>query len=381
MDNIKYTIIGGGIAGLTTALMLEHIGTDYQVYEKAPILNEVGAGIWLSANALQVYEELNLLASVKSKGNSIDRITLGLPDLSPLSDTNMDQVKKAFGFSTIAIHRARLQKLLLESLPKEKILLGKDFSSFEKTDAGKVKINFSDNSSTVSDFLIGADGIHSGVRKQLFPESKIRYSGQTCWRGVADIHLNPEFNHRGLELWGDQVRFGLSKIADGKVYWFAVALNRPNGKDLTHQVKEKLLVMFSSFHPMIQTIIKSTDQSKILRNDIIDLRPLKKWHQGPIGLIGDAGHATTPNMGQGGAQAIEDAYYLGKLIQKNPDRNIFESFQQLRRKKVDTVVKQSWQTGKMAHWKFGKPIRNFMLKSIPKKFLQKKLMALYRLDK
>ncbi|WP_025743512.1 FAD-dependent monooxygenase [Aquimarina pacifica] len=378
---MKHAIVGAGIGGLITALAFEKNNIAYQLFEKAPKLNEVGAGIWLAPNALQVLEYLGLFEEVKRKGNTIDQITLGKSDLSPLYDTRQNYVKDTLEYATIAIHRAELQKLLLEKIPPEKIHMGKEFNSFERLDTGKVKIKFADNTATEADFLIGADGIHSKVRKQLFPESSIRYSGQTCWRGVAAIELDKEYKNRGIELWGDQIRFGISKIAKNKVYWFAVVLDAPHLKDNKDRIHQKLLRLYADFHPIVGELISSTPVDKILRNDIIDLKPLDNWYNGSICLIGDAGHATTPNMGQGGAQAIEDAYYLSDLIKKQPNTNVFNLFQEKRKEKVSTIVQQSWTTGKMAHWKYGQGLRNFLLKNMPKKVLEKKMMKLYQIDK
>ena len=378
---MKYTIIGAGIGGLTTALAFEKKGIEYQIFERAAALNEVGAGIWLAPNALQVLERLDILDTVKLNGNSIDRITIGKQDLSPLSDSLQDIIKEKFGFTTVAIHRAKLQKLLFDKIPKEKMFLNKGFHSFKELDSGKIEVFFNDNSKTETRFLIGADGINSRVRKQLFPESNTRYSGQTCWRGVAEMELDEELSHRGFELWGNQIRFGISKIAKNKVYWFAVVLSSPNGKDDKVLVKEKLLKMFADFNPLVTKLIGLTSVAHILRNDIYDLESMRKWHKNNICLIGDAGHATTPNMGQGGAQAIEDAHYLSNLIVENSDENVFDLFQQKRQKKVDLVVNQSWTTGKMAHWKYGKGLRNFLLKNVPKKMIEKKMIELYTIEK
>lgn len=378
---MKYSIIGAGIGGLTTALAFEKKGIDYQIFEKFTTLNKVGAGIWLSPNALQVLEYLNVVEEVKLKGNSIDRITIGHSDLSPISDNPQDFIKDKFGYSAIAIHRAALQKLLLDKIPKEKIHLGKSFVSFNNLKKDTVKVAFSDGAEIETDYLIGADGIHSKIRKQLFPDSQLRYSGQTCWRGVAHTELGKEFDNRVYELWGNQIRFGISRIAVGQYYWFAVALDKPNQKEDKVVVQEKLLQLFKEFHPVVNQLISATPTNTILRNDINDLKPLKKWYKNNICLIGDAGHATTPNMGQGGAQAIEDAYYLSHLLEKSPRENVFQLFQQKRQAKVDSIVKQSWTTGKMAHWKYGKGIRNALLKRVPKTLLNKKMVEMYEIEK
>lgn len=376
-----YTIVGAGIGGLTTALAFEKCGIEYQIFEKAPELNEVGAGIWLAPNALQVFEWLGILDDVVTKGNSIDRVTVGTSDLSPLSDSFQHDVKDKFGYSTIAIHRAELQKLLLQQVPKEKIHLGKSFKEFKEAEEGRIQVTFNDDSKVETDFLIGADGINSKIRNQLFPSSKTRYSGQTCWRGIADYTMDADFEHRGIELWGNQIRFGISKVAKDKVYWFAVSLSKPNQKDDDTLIKDKLLKTYANFHPLVKELIAATSQDKIVRNDISDLIPLNHWYKNNICLIGDAGHATTPNMGQGGAQAIEDAYYLSNLIKNENNTNVFRLFQGKRKQKVNTIVKQSWATGKMAHWKYGKGMRNFILKSIPKNLIQKKMNEMYQLEK
>lgn len=378
---MKYTIIGAGIGGLTTALAFEKAGIEYKIFEKAPVLNEVGAGIWLAPNALQVLESLGVLEDVIANGNFIDRITIGKQDLSPISDSCQDFIKDIFGYTTVAIHRAALQKLLFEKIPQEKIFLNKGFKSFRELESGIIEVFFDDNSKIKTDFLIAADGINSKVRKQLFPESTKRYSGQTCWRGITNMVLEDDLLHRGFELWGNKIRFGISKVTKDKTYWFAVVLSKENVQGDFSLVKEKLLKTFSEFDPLITNLIAATEIHQIIKSDIHDLKPLKKWHKNNICLIGDAAHATTPNMGQGGAQAIEDAYYLSKLIATQKDENVFESFQQKRQKKVNMVVNQSWTTGKMAHWKYGQGFRNFILKSIPKSIINKKMIALYQIEK
>ncbi|WP_103068740.1 FAD-dependent monooxygenase [Aquimarina sediminis] len=376
-----YTIIGAGIGGLTTAIAFEKYGIEYQLFEKAPALNEVGAGIWLAPNALQVLEHLDILEEIKTKGNSIDRITIGKPDLSSLSDTLQNEVKDTFGYSTIAIHRATLQQLLIEKLPQEKIHLGKAFKESKELNSGRIEITFDDNSTFETDFVIGADGIHSKVRNQIFPESKTRYSGQTCWRGISDYKIPPDFEHRGIELWGNQIRFGISKVAKDKTYWFAVVLSNVNKKDKKELTKDTLLRKFSDFDPLIERLISGTPHERIVKNDIIDLAPLDNWYKNSICLIGDAGHATTPNMGQGGAQAIEDAYYLSNLINDKAGENTFRLFQQKRKTKVNQIVKKSWSMGKIAHWKYGKGLRNFVLKNAPQSIMKKQMMKMYHIEK
>ncbi|AIM61385.1 Zeaxanthin epoxidase [Cellulophaga lytica] len=374
-----YAIIGAGIGGLTTALAFEKLNIPYHLYEKAEDINAIGAGIWLAPNALKVYEWLGILDQVKNAGNSIDRITIATADLQTLTDSKQDEAKEEYGYSTVAIHRAELQKVLANNVASSNISWGKGLKSYTETKEG-VELQFLDATTTIANYLIGADGINSVVRKQLFPKSKIRYSGQTCWRGVTNFKLPEDYNHRGIEMWGKQTRFGISKLSADKTSWFAVAKSKPFLTDNKETLKEDLLNEYKKYANVVTNLIANTNIDAILRNDIIDLKPIKKWHTNRVCLLGDAGHATTPNMGQGGAQAIEDAYFLSKIIAANTKDSPFKEFQKVRYKKVNSIVNQSWITGKVAHLGFGSKIRNMVFKNLPKSLIDKKMHFVYRLD-
>ena len=375
-----YAIIGAGIGGLTTALAFEKLNIPYHLYEKSDAINAIGAGIWLAPNALKVYEWLGILDQIKEAGNSIDRITIATADLKPLTDSKQDEAKEEYGYSTIAIHRAELQKVLSKNVPKTNISWGKGLESYTET-TEEVILQFLDATTTSVNYLIAADGINSVIRKQLVPESEIRYSGQTCWRGVTNFKLPVDFNHRGLEMWGKQTRFGISKLSKDKTSWFAVVKSKPFLTDNKETLKDDLLKKYEDYTTVVKDLIANTDTSNILRNDIIDLKPIKKWYSNKVCLLGDAGHATTPNMGQGGAQAIEDAYFLAKIIAEEKTENTFAEFQNTRYKKVSSIVNQSWLTGKVAHLGFGASIRNMVFRSMPKSMIDKKMHYIYTLDK
>ncbi|WP_103867502.1 FAD-dependent monooxygenase [Aquimarina sp. I32.4] len=259
---------------------------------------------------------------------------------------------------------------------------GKSFKKYKTIENDQIEIIFEDDSTANAQCLIGADGINSKVRTQLFPESRLRYSGQTCWRGVAAYKINSDFNHKGVEMWGEQLRFGISRLEEGKVYWFAVALSEPNQQDDRSILKKKLHDMFIDFHPEALNLIQNTPIEKIIRTDLSELQILDTWYQDNICLIGDAAHSMTPDLGQGGGQAIEDAFYLSNMISKNKDiAKVFAEFYQLRYQKVNQIVKKSWGTGIIANIKYGKRIRNFLFRSIPDKLLKKQMIKMYRIDK
>ncbi|BDS11446.1 FAD-dependent monooxygenase [Aureispira anguillae] len=379
------SIIGGGIGGLTTALSFDKLNIPYKLYERAEQIKAVGAGIWLSPNALQVLEWINpkLLKEIQDAGNSFSRILVADHQLNPISDSKQDFVQEKFGFTTMAIHRGKLQQILYKYVQQDRIELNKEFKKYSTNSDKSITINFTDGSWVDTDSIIGADGINSKVRKQLFPNSQLRYSGQTCWRGVADYDLNNELESVGFTLWGKKLQFGVSKISEGKVYWFAVKLSAPNLQDDKKNLRQLLTNMFAEFHPLVNRLIENTASEKIFRGNLSDLELLNKWNLGNICLIGDAAHSMTPDLGQGGAQAIEDAFYLSNFIDKSSCLETgYDAFYAYRKSKVEKLVKQSRLTSKIAITnRLMEVIRNFMLKNTPESYLKKQMLELYKLDK
>ncbi len=370
-------IIGGGIAGLTTALALEKQEVSSVIYERASQLNEVGAGIWLQPNALKVLNRMGLKDKILENGIQLQGVDITNDQLKPIKERDT-AVQDDEGNKIISIHRAKLQQILFEALPKNSVKLGHELKSFSQN-AGKIDLEF-DHESVKVDCALAADGINSQIRKKLFPQSSLRHSGQTCWRGIASIDLPKEFHNVGREAWGKNVRFGFSQVSENSVYWFAVAEAKPFQNDDKVQLKHKLSDMFKNFHPIVSQIITKTDEQKIIRGDLMDLRRLDKWHHNNICLLGDAAHATTPNMGQGAGQGIEDAYVLAKLCSKNQSTELlFENFEKLRREKVDYVVNNSWRFGKMAHSGFGRMLMKSVMKMTPESVIKKQLDKLYSL--
>ncbi|KZS39027.1 hypothetical protein AWE51_10695 [Aquimarina aggregata] len=378
-------IIGGGIGGLVTALSLDKLNIPYTLYERAASLEAVGAGIWLSPNALQVLQWINptLLQEIQNAGNTLNRILVADHKFNPISDSNQDFVQGKFGFTTMAIHRGELQEILYKYVQQENIELGKEFKEYAQDSEKSIRLYFIDGSHVNTNAIIGADGIKSKIRKQLFPNSKLRYSGQTCWRGISNYDLDPLLESVGFTLWGEKLQFGVSKISNGKVYWFAVKMSQPNLTDDEKDRKVMLTNMFSEYPPLVTYLIKNTPNEKIFRDDLSDLELLNKWNLGNICLIGDAAHSMTPDLGQGGAQAIEDAFYLSNFIKKTKKLDTaFDKFYNYRKAKVEKLVKQSRLTSKISITnRFLEIIRNFILKKTPQSYIKKQMLELYKLDK
>jgi 2-polyprenyl-6-methoxyphenol hydroxylase-like FAD-dependent oxidoreductase len=370
------SIIGAGIGGLTTAVTLKQKGLNVTVYEASAEIKPVGAGIILANNAMQVFQKLGIHTKIEKAGNKISYMRITDTQLTKISVVDLTEYEKKYGVHNIAIHRGELQKILAKEIGFNNIRLSKRLAKIEKSEL--YKLSFEDGSTIESKLVIGADGIKSIVRNQLFGKSTLRNANQTCWRGLCEIELPEKYDHEFNEAWGKGKRFGFGRIGGNKVYWYALT----NSKN-TKQAKVNLTELFSEFHPNILNIISATNKEQIFVNDIVDLKPIDKWQSENVCLIGDAAHATTPNLGQGACQAIEDAYVLGKLLDNGiAIENTFKEYENLRRKKAHKIVNTSWILGKVAHW--SNPLlvwlRNTSLRMTPSSVNRKQMDEIFELN-
>jgi 2-polyprenyl-6-methoxyphenol hydroxylase-like FAD-dependent oxidoreductase len=339
-------IIGAGIGGLAAAIALGRTGTDIdaEVYERSPDLLPVGAGISLWKNALCALERLGVRDDVRAA--SVVGSNAGLRtwrgDL--LVGSAATDLARRFGEFVIVVHRAALQRVLLAAARPERVHLGK---SCVRIDAGTsgVTAQFSDGSSVSGDVLIGADGLYSVVRAQLHGDTPPRYSGYTAWRGVVT------FDQARLQIgesWGHGQRFGQIPMADGQVYWFATA-NVPAGATSPDGEKAELRRRFHGWHDPIDALIAATPDAAILRNDIYDRPPLRHWGRGRVTLLGDAAHPMTPNLGQGGCQAIEDAVVLARELDRGMAVDTaLRAYEATRMPRTTFIAKASHRVGVVA---------------------------------
>ncbi len=371
--NEVITIIGAGIGGLTTALALKKNGVKVEIYDGSAEIKPVGAGIIMANNAMQVFQYLSVQEKIEKAGNKISFMNITDAQLNNLSAINLSKYENKYSVYNVAIHRGDLQKILADEIGFENIHLSKRLTKIEKKDL--FKLTFEDGTSIERKIVIGADGINSVVRNQLFKENTIRNTGQKCWRGICEINLPEKYSNEGIETWGKGKRFGFVRINSQKVYWYAVV-----NEALANEKSTDLNQLFKEFHPDILRIISETPANQIIFSYIEDLKPIEKWQDENICLIGDAAHATTPNLGQGACQAIEDAYTIGKLFEQgNAVNDVFSKYENLRKKKAHNVVNTSWTIGKVAQVEnpIGIWVRNTLLKTTPASVNEKQLDKIF----
>jgi 2-polyprenyl-6-methoxyphenol hydroxylase-like FAD-dependent oxidoreductase len=376
---MKALIIGGGIGGLTTALALEKQGIQAEVFEAGPGMMPQGAGIMMASNAMQVFGSLGVASAISESGVALDRLVVSDDHLRPIQQLEQATIREQFGYSTHTIGRTELREVLFNHV-EGPVHFAKKMERLENTENG-VTAYFSDGTSSTGDVLVGADGIHSRVRQEVFGTQHLRYSGQTCWRGMASFQLKGKMANECWELWGKGGRFGFTPVNETTVYWFAVQKAPAGERDPETGVRDKKLAWLMTFPDPVPALVKATEDDRILRNDIIDLKPLRSWSKGRVVLLGDAAHATTPNMGQGGCQAVESAWVLAHFLKKSKTiAAAFQQYEQTRREKAFQVVQSSWRIGKLAHWSYGQRLRNWMLRRAPEELTRKRMEALFTLE-
>jgi 2-polyprenyl-6-methoxyphenol hydroxylase-like FAD-dependent oxidoreductase len=340
-------IVGGGIGGLVAALALGRAGLEVVVFERAPQLREVGAGISLWANATRALKGLGVYEEIRASGAAEIGGELRSWRGEMFLKIPAEDLRARFGEANVAVHRADLQGALFSAHPRTTVRLGAEFTGFEQTGEG-VLACFADGRQERGDLLVGADGIHSSVRAQLFGRCAPRYAGYTAWRGIAEAYGRlPEGT--GLNLWGRGSEFGLAGIGRGRFYWFATK-NAPEGEpESAAGRKREVLDLLSGWYEPATTAVASTDEPEILRNDIYDRDPLPRWGAGRVTLLGDAAHPMTPNLGQGACQAIEDAVVLARCLGGGYGiPHSLRLYEERRVRRTATVVRRSRLAGRIA---------------------------------
>ncbi|WP_205503129.1 FAD-dependent monooxygenase [Rufibacter psychrotolerans] len=373
-------IIGGGIAGLSTAIALQRLGITAQVYDAAPTFEPVGAGLALAANAIKGFQRLGIAEEVIAEGNCLDGFHIIDQDGKLINRTDSRAISAKYGLDNFVIHRASLHQVLLRQLPAASLHANKRAVGVTNHKTG-ISVQFQDGTTALFDHLLVADGIHSAIRKQLVPASVPRYAGYTCWRAIID---NPGLDSLyASETWGKAGRVGWTPLKDNKIYWFACINSVQNNPAMRAMRVEDLQRHFARYHHPIPELFKHTRPEQLLWHDLYDIAPLEHFAFPNLLLLGDAGHATTPNMGQGACQAVEDAVVFADELRKDLDFNLAaQRFERRRKPRTHWITRQSRLLGGVAQsqnsWYIG--VRNFALRHLPTWVNDKQLEKVYRVD-
>jgi 2-polyprenyl-6-methoxyphenol hydroxylase-like FAD-dependent oxidoreductase len=350
---VRVIVVGGGIGGLCAAIALRRAGDEVTVLERTGRLEAAGAGITLFSNAMRALEHLGMRGAVAERAAAAGKVAILLADGRELASTPPDLFEGA-----VALPRGELQEVLAQAAGE--VRLGMEVVGLDDS-----IVRLADGSDEEGDLVVGADGVHSVVRRQLWPDAAPRFAGYTAWRGVVESPVDPG---RWSESWGSGERFGLIDLGRGRAYWFATKNAREGEGDEPGGRREELLRRFRGWHAPIAAVLDAAREDTILRNDVYYLDPLPAWSKGRVVLLGDAAHATTPGIGQGAAQAIEDAVVLSRAIAAHDDVSAaLADYEAKRRSRAERVLKMSRRADKGGQLEGRLPcaIRNTLVRLMP----------------
>jgi FAD-dependent urate hydroxylase len=364
MDRRRVLIVGGGIAGLALAPMLARTGVEVEVAERERAWRPGGTGMYLPGNAARALRALGLEAQVALRAVEIARQRFYDHRGGLLCEVDVAELWAAVG-PCLAVHRAELHALLREAAGEVPIRIGLAVRRLAQRD-GAVSVDFSDGTSGTYDLVVGADGIHSAVRRLAFePTAVPRPVGQIGWRFLAP--RPPEVTTWSVML-GRGTAFLTLPLAGDRVYCYCDVLSRP-GPDTPGQVgPERLGELFSEFADPAATLLEELDAAADIHVSTIEELTLDRWARERVVLIGDAAHATSPNMAQGAAMALEDALVLTDCLQRIAAiPEAIAAFEARRRPRTDWVRAQ---THRRDHTRYLPPaIRDNVLRFLGRRIL------------
>jgi FAD-dependent urate hydroxylase len=334
----RVLIVGAGIAGLALARTLARIGACPEVIEREPVWRYAGTGMYLPGNATRALRALGLDARLTGRSVEISRQRFCNHRGRLLRDIDVAALWRPVG-PCLAMHRADLHDLLLEATGALPIHLGQTVDRITQRH-GVVSVEYSDGTSGEYDLVVAADGITSAVRRLTFePTAVPRAVGQVGWRFVAA--RPPEVTTWSVML-GRRTGFLTLPIADDRVYCYGDTLLARDLDGAERAPAERLTRLFSEFADPAATLLDALDAASEIHFSTIEEVVLDSWVRDRVVLIGDAAHATSPNMAQGAAMALEDALVLGHCLHDiEPIPYALATFEARRRPRTDWVRAQT----------------------------------------
>jgi FAD-dependent urate hydroxylase len=350
MNYLKVIIIGAGIGGLTAGIALKQAGYEVEIYDRVTTLRPVGAGISLWSNGVKILNRLGLGAEIAAIGGEMNAMEYRSKTGELLNQIDLMPLIDRVGQRPYPVARRDLQAMLLAAFPGQ-VYLDHKCIDFEEYETGVTAI-FENGHRTSGDLIIAADGIRSQCRKHILDEPvEPKYAGYINWNGLvpADENLAPK-NTWSIYV-GEHKRASLMPISDSRCYFFLDVPLPPDNCAEPDRYQAELKEHFRGWDEPVQQLIDRLNPAETARIAIHDMGPIDRYVRGRVALLGDAAHGTCPDLGQGGCQALEDAWVLSNyLIATNisvPDA--LKRYESERKERANAVVAKARQRAEQIH--------------------------------
>ena len=313
MNTLKVIIVGAGMGGLTTAIAMTQAGYQVEVYDRVRELRPAGAGISLWSNGVKVLNRLGLGTEIAHIGGLMQRLSYLSQTGEPLTDFSLQPLINRVGQRPYPVARTDLQQMLLAAFGANKVQLNSQCVGVEQTDASATAI-FADGRRATGDIVVGADGTHSTIRTFVLGQPTVRrYAGYVNWNGLVKASEALAPKQSWVIYVGRHQRASMMPVGGDRFYcFFDVPL--PQGAEPLGDTRAELTHYFKGWAEPVQQLIQQLNPTQTNRVEIHDIEPLPRLVRGRVALLGDAGHSTAPDLGQGGCQAIEDAWVLTNVL-------------------------------------------------------------------
>jgi salicylate hydroxylase len=347
-SGLDVAIVGGGIGGLFAANALLARGLRVAVYEQAPEIGEVGAGVFLTPNSVRHLQRIGLGPAVEKWGARVGADSRYFRhDGAPIAPV---QVTDSSGWNaTFGMHRADLVEMLAGSLPKGTVHTGHRCSGFEQ-DETTARLSFANGASIEADIVIAADGIHSELRAYVFASSQPVFSGSVAYRGLVSRDRVPDWPADRWQMWLGKGRHFLAfPVRAGKLINYVGFV--PTDEEMKESWSapgdpEVLRQAFAGWDPRIHQLLREVQVT--FRWALYDREPLPVWTKQRLSLLGDAAHPMLPHLGQGANQSIEDGMALATILaqaDKTTAPMALLAYEKLRRERVAEVQRGARANG------------------------------------
>jgi salicylate hydroxylase len=347
-ERLTAAVVGGGIGGLAAAAALTRAGIEASVYEQAPEIGEIGAGVLIGPNSVRLLHRLGLAEAIEEAGGWVgEGSTYYRHDgtkVAPVMTTDSSGWAAMYG-----MHRADLVDVLRRAVPGHRVYPGHRAVSFAQ-DTEKARVTFENGAVVEADLVVGADGIHSAMQRFVTEQATPVFSGQISYRGVLDAARVPWWPERIFQVWmGEGKHVIVFPVRAGRMLNFVCFVPAEEAMRESWSAPgdpDALRAAFAGFAAPVTDLLQQVDAT--FWWGLYDREPLAEWTRGRLALLGDAAHPMLPHLGQGANQSIEDAFALAAVLRDAPSADVpaaLRHYARVRRRRTDVVQANSRRNG------------------------------------